>query len=84
MSTFKYKFFSQEHINHRVAEDRGLTPLMYACLNGDKETIKLLLAFGADPRAKSLTGTPAILFSTFSANQNHLDSFETQQKQQQH
>lgn len=68
---------TQEHINHRVAEDRGLTPLMYACLNGDKETIKLLLAFGADPRAKSLTGTPAILFSTFSANQNHLDSFET-------
>ena len=68
---------TQEHINHRVVRDRGLTSLMYACLNGDKETTKLLLAFGADPRAKSLKGTPSLLFTTFSADQNHLDSFET-------
>jgi ankyrin repeat protein/nicotinamidase-related amidase len=65
------------HINHRVASDRGLTPLMYACLNGDRETIKLLLAFGAEPRAVSLTGTPTLLFCTFGQDQNHLDSFVT-------
>ena len=68
---------TREHINDRVYGDRGLTPLMYACINGDREMIKLLLAFGAEPRSESLTGTPALLFCTFSPDQNHLDSFET-------
>ena len=68
---------THEHINHRVAGDRGLTSLMYACLNGDRETIKLLLAFGAEPRAVSMSGTPTLLFCTFSPNQNYLDSFVT-------
>ncbi len=69
---------AQDLVNRSVAGDRGLTPLMYACLNGDKETAKLLLAFGADPRRFSSLGQPCLLFATFGGkHQTHIGTFAT-------
>ena len=68
---------AHDEIDHKVRGDRGVTALHYACLNGDKEATKLLLAFGAEPRSFSNDGTPAILYATFNNKQNNLDTFET-------
>ena len=54
---------TSDKIDHKVRGDRGVTALHYACLNGDKETTKLLLAFGAEPRSFSDNGTPAIMYA---------------------
>jgi ankyrin repeat protein len=42
----------------------GETPLMYASLYSNAEMVRFLLARGADPNAKSATGTTALMLAT--------------------
>ena len=46
----------------KIADDRGNTPLMAAARTCDAETIKLLLAAGADMNATNITGLTAFEF----------------------
>jgi ankyrin repeat protein len=41
----------------------GATPLMYAVLYGDAESVRLLLEAGADPNARNETGATALLWA---------------------
>jgi hypothetical protein len=42
-----------------VSDNQGLTPLMITAMNGDIDSVRLLLAHGADPTAKNKRGQTA-------------------------
>ena len=73
----RFGFVESQQINHKVLQDRGLTSLQYACINGDERSAKLLLNFGAEPRSFSDDGTPTVLYATYNDHQNNLDTVET-------
>jgi ankyrin repeat protein len=46
-----------------VADDRGITPLMYAAENGSIEAMRLLIDRGADVNAQNAFGSTALMWS---------------------
>ncbi len=53
----------KEYLDHGSANARDRlnnTPLMFAAINGNVEIVKMLLAAGADPKARSDDGTTAL------------------------
>lgn len=43
--------------------DKGWTPLMIACYNGEKKNVKNLLKYGADPNIANMNGTVPIMYA---------------------
>jgi ankyrin repeat protein len=50
----------------------GATPLMYAALHGDTESVRLLLESGADPNMRNDAGATALMWATDNAEKTRL------------
>jgi ankyrin repeat protein len=50
----------------------GATPLMYAALHGDTESVSLLLEKGADPNVRNDSGATALMWATDDAEKTRL------------
>jgi ankyrin repeat protein len=55
-----------------AAGENGWTPLMYATLYGDGETVRLLLDHGADPNAQNDDGGTALMYAIEDAEKTRL------------
>jgi hypothetical protein len=49
-------------INVNVQDSKGMTPLMHACLNGDKDSVELLLKADADVAIRDKKGRPTLAY----------------------
>jgi hypothetical protein len=57
------KLLLQQNANVNLANEEGVTALMYATLNHDVELVKILLDAGAVPSQKSKWGQSAVLYA---------------------
>ena len=57
----------------------GATPLMRAAKKGDVEMMRLLLAHGADPKARTKAGTEALMFASGIGGAGRFTAYEDKQ-----
>lgn len=61
---FVFFFFIQKGADLNKTDDFGLTPLLWACANGQLITVKYLLEMNVDPSIVGNHGENALLFSS--------------------
>jgi len=60
--------FIQQHANINIQNNKGFTPLMYACQNCNKDVVKLLITNGADINKINHNNQTAIMLACFELN----------------